>query len=117
MPVNTATLSGSGGDVDGTVVSYSWQQISGPSGYNIVNANSSGTNVTNLVQGVYQFELTVTDNSGATGSDIIQATVKAAANIPPTANAGPDQTITLPLNNITLSGSGTDVDGTVAGYW
>ena len=103
-------------DADGTVVSYNWQQISGPSGYNIANPNSPVTNVTGLVQGVYQFQLTVTDNNGATGSDIIQVTVNAAANIPPVANAGPDQTITLPLNSITLSGSGTDADGTVVGY-
>ncbi len=116
LPFNTVTLSGSGSDADGTVASYSWQQISGPSGYNMVNANSPVTDVTNLSQGVYQFELTVTDNNGATGSDIIQITVNAAANMPPTANAGPDQNITLPLNSISLSGSGIDIDGTVIGY-
>ncbi|MEJ7738207.1 MAG: malectin domain-containing carbohydrate-binding protein [Chitinophagaceae bacterium] len=39
-----------------------------------------------------------------------------SSNQPPMANAGPDQTITLPANSITLNGSGTDADGTVAGY-
>ena len=34
-------------------------------------------------------------------------------NLSPTANAGPDQTITLPTNSVTLSGSGTDSDGTI----
>jgi hypothetical protein len=37
-------------------------------------------------------------------------------NIPPTANAGADQSIILPANRVTLSGRGTDVDGTVVAY-
>lgn len=38
------------------------------------------------------------------------------SNNPPTANAGTDQTITLPTNSVTLTGSGTDTDGTIASY-
>lgn len=34
-------------------------------------------------------------------------------NKPPIANAGPDQTITLPQNSVTLNGSGSDPDGNV----
>ena len=116
LPVNTITLSGSGSDADGTVVSYAWTKISGPSAYNIVNANSPGTDITGLAQGVYQFQLKVTDNNGATGTDIMQVTVNAAPNQPPVANAGSDQSITLPVNTITLSGSGSDADGTIVGY-
>ena len=37
-------------------------------------------------------------------------------NVTPTANAGADQTITLPINTVTLIGSGTDPDGTIASY-
>src|SRR6202007_1021017 len=74
------------------------------------------TNVTGLVQGVYQFQLKVTDNNGAIGTDVIQITVNPAPNIPPVANAGTAQTITLPVNTVTLTGSGTDADGTIAGY-
>ena len=116
LPTNAITLSGSGSDADGTVVSYSWAKISGPSGYNIVNANSAVTNITGLVQGVYQFQLQVTDNKGAIGTDIVQVTVNPAPNQPPVADAGLDQTITLPLNSVTISGSGSDADGTVVGY-
>ena len=68
-----------------------------------------------MVQGVYQFELKVTDNNGATGKDTMQVTVN-AANIPPTANAGTDQTITLPTNTVSLNGSGTDADGSISAY-
>ena len=116
LPVDSINLSGSGTDSDGTVVSYLWTEISGPSSFNISNASSPGTSVTGLVQGVYQFELQVTDNDGAIGTSIMQVTVNAVPNIPPVANAGADQTITLPVNNVTLSGSGSDVDGTVVSY-
>lgn len=34
----------------------------------------------------------------------------------PTASAGQDQTIQLPMSNVTLAGSGSDQDGTIAGY-
>ncbi|QNF34068.1 choice-of-anchor D domain-containing protein [Adhaeribacter swui] len=37
-------------------------------------------------------------------------------NVAPTANAGPDQTITLPQASVVLAGSGKDTDGTIAGY-
>jgi hypothetical protein len=101
-------LNGSGSDVDGTIASYQWTKISGPSQYSIVSAKKAQTTVNNLSQGTYQFELTVTDNQGATGKDTVIVTVYAAAqtlNQPPTVNAGPDVTITLPNNNVTLSGS------------
>ena len=116
LPVNTVTLSGSGSDVDGTIASYVWTKISGPSSYTIVNQATAATDITGLVQGVYQFQLQVTDNNGATATDVISITVNAAANIPPVADAGADQAITLPVNSVTLSGSGSDADGTIASY-
>ena len=116
LPTNTVTLAGSGTDPDGTIVAYLWTKISGPAAGTITNPASAGTTVTGLVQGTYQLELRVTDNGGAFGRDTMQVTVNAAGNIPPTANAGPNQTITLPTNSVTLAGSGTDPDGTVVAY-
>ena len=69
-----------------------------------------------MVQGVYKFQLKVTDNAGATGLDTVQVTVNAAGNISPTANAGTDQSITLPTSTVSLSGSGTDPDGSISAY-
>ena len=40
----------------------------------------------------------------------------AATNQAPTANAGADQSITLPTSTVSLSGSGTDADGTISSY-
>ena len=69
-----------------------------------------------MAQGAYKFELKVTDNNGVTGVDTVQVTVNAAVNIPPVANAGSDQTITLPTNTALLNGSAADADGTVVSY-
>ncbi len=115
LPANSITLTGSGNDSDGTIASYSWTKISGPAA-TISNSNQASTTVTGLVQGSYQFELTVTDNNGAVGKDIVNVTVNPAANIPPTANAGADQSITLPANSVIVSGNGIDNDGTIVSY-
>jgi predicted esterase len=118
LPTNSVTLNGSGTDADGTIASYSWSKISGPSGSSFTSASTASTNVTGLVQGTYTFRLTVTDNGGASASDDVVVTVNSAApgNQPPTVNAGTDQSITLPANSVTLSGSATDVDGTISSY-
>ena len=68
------------------------------------------------MQGVYRFELRVTDNNNAFGRDTMQVTVNAAPNTPPSANAGSDQSLTLPVNSTSLTGSGYDADGSIAGY-
>ena len=66
LPVSSVTLSGSGTDPDGTITAYSWTKISGPASGTITNAAIASTTVTSLVQGVYKFQLKVTDNSSAT---------------------------------------------------
>ena len=116
LPVNSTTLTGSGNDPDGTIASYAWSWVSGPTTFTLANANASSTALTGLVAGTYVFRLTVTDNSGMTGTDDITVTVNPAANQAPTANAGNNITITLPTNSVTLTGSGNDPDGTITTY-
>ena len=116
LPQNTITLSGSGNDADGIISGYLWTKLSGPSSYSLSNASAATSSVTNLVEGVYRFVLTVTDNNGATGKDTVQITVSPSTNKSPMANAGPDQTIKLPTNLVSLAGSGADVDGTIVTY-
>ena len=79
--------------------------MSGPIAGSIVNTASAATSVSGLVEGVYKFTLTVTDNAGATNTDTMQVTVNTA----PVANAGVDQSITLPANTVNLGGSGVDI--------
>ena len=116
LPVNSVTLNGSATDADGTIATHTWSFVSGPVTPTIVSAGNYSTNVTGLTaSGTYTFRLSVTDNNAAPASDDIIVTVNpAGANQPPVANAGPDQIITLPVNSVTLNGSATDADGTIA---
>jgi hypothetical protein len=78
LPTNSVALSGSGSDADGSIASYSWSKVSGPSGSSFSSTTSASTTVSGLVQGTYVFRLTVTDNLGATGSDDVTVTVNGA---------------------------------------
>jgi len=116
LPANSTTLTGTGADTDGTIANYTWTKISGPSSGTVASPGAASTAINSLVQGVYQFELRVTDNGGAIGRDTVQITVNALSNKSPLANAGVNQIITLPANSVTLNGAGTDTDGTIASY-
>jgi hypothetical protein len=115
----TVILDGSSStDVDGNITSYLWKQQSG------IQVDLSLTTVANptfvapkveLDNVVLQFSLTVTDNSGETAIDKVDITVQ-NVNIPPTAEAGPNQ-IVFVSDTVTLDGSSsTDSDGTIVSY-
>jgi hypothetical protein len=71
-----------------------------------------------LSAGVYELELTVTDDQGATGKDRIIVTVSGGSgNNSPVAKAGDDQTIQLANARTELDGTGsTDADGSIQAY-
>ncbi len=75
LPTNTVTVNGSGADADGEVVAYLWSQVDGPKETVIINPGSPSTVIKNLVEGVYTFQLMVTDDAGATGVDTMKVTV------------------------------------------
>jgi hypothetical protein len=106
-------------DPDGMISSYLWTKISGPSSFNILKLSDSITKVKALVAGTYQFELKVTDNGGLSAKDTMRIIVDSVltTNHPPIANAGTDQTITLPTNTLNLDGSGTtDPENNITSY-
>ncbi|HEY4149604.1 MAG TPA: PA14 domain-containing protein [Chitinophagaceae bacterium] len=118
LPTNVASLDGSGSkDPDGTISKYAWSQVSGPSTAVIATPSAAATQVSSLVQGTYTFQLMVTDNAGATNTALVTVYVNAGANQSPVANAGTNQTLTLPSNVASLDGSGSkDPDGTISKY-
>jgi predicted esterase len=117
MPNPFIQLNGLGSsDAEGDIATYSWLKISGPGGLTILNSTTATPTVQGVQEGVYTFQLTVTDEQGATATDNVQVTVIGAANQAPVANAGNDQTLTVPANSTSLTGSGYDADGTIASY-
>jgi len=117
LPTSSVTLSGSGSDTDGTITAYLWTKVSGPAFGTITTPTAASTTVTGMTgAGTYVYRLTVTDNEGATGFNDVAITVSAAGNVSPTANAGADQTLAAGATTGTLTGSGSDTDGTIAGY-
>ncbi len=120
LPIDSISLDGSlSSDPDGTISSFQWIKLSGPASFTINNATVARTVVKNLAVGAYLFELKVTDNGGLSATDTMKVIVNdpAQPNRPPVANAGPDQTIVLPVNFVTLDGSGsTDPDNNIASY-
>lgn len=113
--VNTqVTLNGGGStDSDGTIASYAWSQLSG-GGVTLSGSGATRT-FTPTSSGTRVFQLTVTDDDGATASDTISVNVT-VGNAAPVASAGPDQTVEVgDVVTLTASGS-TDSDGTIASY-
>ena len=79
LPTNIYRLNGSSSyDPDGTIVSYKWQRMAGPNSPTFVSYTSAITDVKNLIQGIYRFRITVSDNKGGTRYDDMYLTVNAA---------------------------------------
>jgi hypothetical protein len=115
---DSVVLTGAGTDADGNVVAHFWSQVSGPANSTIVNPGATSTAIKFKVPGSYLFQLMVTDNEGAPGTDTVLVQVsgsKIERNKVPVVDAGPAQTITLP-DSVVLSGTGTDADGKVMAY-
>jgi len=106
-------LDGSGSsDSDGSIVSYVWTE-----GEKQLATGEKPT--VTLPVDEHTIKLTVTDDKGATGTDQVKVTVN--ANLPPVANAGDPQSVTVSdgdcEKSMTLDGSKSfDPDGTIVNY-
>ena len=120
LPVNTASLDGSAStDADGQITTWRWQKTAGPAGGDLTAAGAAKTNINNLQEGTYTFQLTVTDNDGGSGSASVNVEVLPAVvpNQPPVANAGLNIQVQLPVNTAMLDGSGSsDADGQITAW-
>jgi len=113
LPTNSVALAASGASTTGgSITGWLWTKQSG-SGGTISSATSQIAFANSLTAGDYVFRITVTDNNALTCTSDKTVHVLAAAIIP-TANAGINQTITLPTSSVSLSGSGSG--GTINSY-
>ncbi len=81
LPTSSTNLDGTAStDPDGTITSYVWTFVSGPS--TVDPADTASPAISGLVQGTYVFKLTVTDNDGATDDDEVTIVVSPATTPP-----------------------------------
>ncbi len=117
---SSATLDASGSkDSDGSIQRYIWKQISGPNTASLSNSTSAKATISGLIEGTYTFEIKIVDDRADWVTQNVTVTVgkNNNPNQAPVANAGSNQTITLPANSVTLNGSASkDNDGTITKY-
>ena len=107
------TLNGTGSSDPnaGQTLTYAW---TAPAGITLSNATaasptfSAPTLAVGAANQTLTFSLIVTDNLGVSSvADTVTITVTAPANVAPTANAGPDQTVASATAPVTLNGTGS----------
>lgn len=111
LPNNKVRLSGSIKDPNDLGVISKWEIVGGGNNIRIVSSDKEVTDIENLPEGTFQFQLTATNKAGLSASDIAIVTVNPRPNKNPKVEAGEPQTITLPLNTVTLHGQASDQDG------
>lgn len=112
-PLNVAFSSVGSSDPDGTIVSYNWSFGDG-------TANSTAPNPTHVYNsaGTFTAVLTVTDNSGLTGTSSVVITANTPANQLPVAVAGADVTSGNAPLAVNFSSQGSyDPDGSISSYF
>jgi hypothetical protein len=112
LPTNSVQLKAIATVSLGKVKSWAWSQVSGPGSATFNRKDTSTVTVTGFSAGKYVFQCTIVDNFNVTASDTVSLTVL-APDLAPKANAGPDQTISLPVNSVTIGGEDWPKDGTV----
>ncbi|WEK36241.1 MAG: PKD domain-containing protein [Candidatus Pseudobacter hemicellulosilyticus] len=76
VPASTVFLSGANSyDPDGVITQVTWKKVQGPASFFLESPGSVTTAVGELIVGEYIFELSVTDNKGATAKDSVKVSV------------------------------------------
>src|SRR5258708_6208036 len=97
-------------------LTFAWSTLSGPAAATFTNLNSAITQATFSTAGTYMLQLAATDGINAAAATAT-ITVNPAANQPPVVSAGPNQTINLPTNTVTLNGSASSSNGPLTLTW
>ncbi len=117
FPDFTAQLNGSGTDLDGDPLTYSWTILSRPEGSSAALSNPTIADPTFLpdMKGEYVFQLIVNDGQDDSVADTVKLVVY---NNAPTVEAGGDIDLffTGSGQTVQLGGSGTDTEGSPLSY-
>uniref|UniRef100_A0A8C1SWC9 Si:ch73-215d9.1 n=1 Tax=Cyprinus carpio TaxID=7962 RepID=A0A8C1SWC9_CYPCA len=118
LPVSHLTLWGNHSTDDHAIISYLWtlHPSSLTQKVTMQDVRSPFLQLSDLQEGRYMFQLTVTDSRGQQDSDTVSITVLPVANKAPVAITGPDRQLLLPVNRITLNGSDSTDDQAIISY-
>ncbi|ETN77678.1 hypothetical protein NECAME_03096 [Necator americanus] len=116
LPESAIVLDGNAKD-DGSIISYLWTQVEGPTKVSLVNADKAKATASGFIEGVYHFVLTVVDDGGLNATASAYISVERSKNEPPVARAS-NITVRLPTAIAVLNASlSTDDAGIVAFHW
>ena len=102
-------LAGSATDdgLSGAPLTALWTQVSGPGAAVFGAPTAAITTIAFPAVGTYVLRLTATDGE-LSATDVVSVAVEGVPNLAPTVEAGANQTVTLPANITSLSGTVTD---------
>ncbi|EEC14354.1 conserved hypothetical protein [Ixodes scapularis] len=120
MPKNEVTLNGNLSTDDKGIKAWEWTKSPDTDKHvDMEGTTSPYLHLSNMEVGVYKFVLKVTDTADQTSRAEVHVFVKPASNQAPTASAGKDLRVSLPLDKpVTLDGShSTDDVGIASWRW
>jgi RHS repeat-associated protein len=120
LPNTQVTLNGTAIDPAGNPLSISWSVVSGAGPVFFANPLAAATTATFSGPGIYVLRLTAS-NAQLTASSDVNISVSQVINQAPVVSAGANQTVEVPINVVTLTGSVTDdglpLGGTITQQW
>lgn len=118
LPHNNVTLNGTLSTDDHQIVSYEWTKDASDEAkaVDMQNTHTPYLSLSHLEEGIYTFELKVTDAKGQNSTSKVHVFVKPPTNLPPIARAGNNVTISLPLTWVMLNGNESTDDIKITQY-
>lgn len=118
LPHNNITLNGTLSTDDHQIVSWEWTKDASDEAkaVDMQNTHTPFLSLSHLEDGIYTFELKVTDTKGQNSTSKVHVFVKPPTNLPPLARAGNNVTISLPLTWIILNANESSDDIKITQY-
>lgn len=121
LPNAAVILDGSGSIddfTDNSKLEYKWEIVTGPLGYSLDKQTGVTLKLQNLLPGNYTIMLRAKDEQGLEGNSTAFVEVLQEKDYPPSANAGGDQMVYLPMTETLVNGSASSDDhGIVEWEW
>jgi RHS repeat-associated protein len=109
LPLSNVTLTGVVNDSNpNPSISTQWSQLNGPAPVSLTLSSPTVVNAAFPAAGVYGIQFTASDGQLSSSASVNITVTNPGGNQPPTVNAGPNQTIQLPQNTVTLNGYAAD---------